>query len=239
MFNNPFKKKDATMTDDQKQTDGNIKFTTDKNDQRAAESTKDPLDVDMPYAATEEGGELNRDGKLEGEDFEMPDGFPDMDENMLGQVQEMMTKLQRYDELEAENADLRGKLGRLAADFEGYRNRTAQEAAEAQGKGVSKAAEALMPVYDDMDRAVSVGVDDPAKLIPGMQAVQNKILTIFAGLGLEATGREGETFDPQWHEAIQVVPGDEDDRIVQVYQLGFRMGDKLVRPARVVVSKKG
>lgn len=172
-------------------------------------------------------------------DFEMPEGFPDMDENMFGQVQEMMAKLERVDELEKENADLRGKLGRLAADFEGYRNRTAQESAEAQSKGVSKAAEALMPVYDDMERAVSVGVDDPAKLIPGMQAVQNKILTIFAGLGLEVTGREGETFDPQWHEAIQVVEGDEDDQIVQTYQLGFKMGDKLVRPARVVVSRKG
>lgn len=175
----------------------------------------------------------------ENADFEMPEGFPDMDENMLGQVQEMMAKLQRVDELEAENADLRGKLGRLAADFEGYRNRTAQETAEAQSKGVSKAAEALMPVYDDMERAVSLGVDDPAKLIPGMQAVQSKILTIFAGLGLEATGREGETFDPQWHEAIQVVEGDEDEKIVQTYQLGFKMGDRLVRPARVVVSRKG
>lgn len=172
-------------------------------------------------------------------DFEMPEGFPEMDENMFGQVQEMMAKLERVDELEKENADLRGKLGRLAADFEGYRNRTAQESAEAQSKGVSKAAEALMPVYDDMERAVSVGVDDPAKLIPGMQAVQNKILTIFGTLGLEVTGREGETFDPQWHEAIQVVEGDEDDQIVQTYQLGFKMGDKLVRPARVVVSRKG
>ena len=172
-------------------------------------------------------------------DFEMPEGFPDMDENMFGQVQEMMAKLERVDELEKENADLRGKLGRLAADFEGYRNRTAQESAEAQSKGVSKAAEALMPVYDDMERAVSVGVDDPAKLIPGMQAVQSKILTIFGTLGLEVTGKEGETFDPQWHEAIQVVEGDEDDQIVQTYQLGFKMGDKLVRPARVVVSRKG
>ena len=104
---------------------------------------------------------------------------------------------------------------------------------------MSRAAEALMPVYDDVERALSMGTDDPAKLIPGMQAVQNKVLSVFAGLGLEATGREGETFDPQWHEAIQVVPGDEDDRIVTVYQLGFRLGDRLVRPARVVVSRRG
>ena len=175
----------------------------------------------------------------ENADFEMPEGFPDMDENMLGQVQEMMAKLQRVDELEKENADLKNRLGRLAADFEGYRNRTGLETAEAEGKGVSKAAEALMPVYDDVERALSMGTDDPAKLIPGMEAVLNKVLLVFGGLGLEATGREGETFDPQWHEAIQVVEGDEDEKIVQTYQLGFKMGDRLVRPARVVVSRKG
>ncbi|PJI53003.1 nucleotide exchange factor GrpE [Methylobacterium radiotolerans] len=166
-------------------------------------------------------------------------GFPEMDENMLGQVQEMMDKLQRAEDLEKENADLKLKLGRLASDFEGYRTRTQQDVAAAQGQGVSKAAEALMPVYDDLDRALSMGGEDPAKLIPGIQAVQSKVLSVFAGLGLEATGREGEVFDPQWHEAIQVVPGDEDDLIVTVYQLGFRMGDRLVRPARVVVSRKG
>lgn len=206
------------MSDDQKKT-------THDTENEAAENIKfDAETVDEADTDT---------------DFEMPEGFPEMDENMFAQAQEMMQKLQRYDELEAENNDLRGKLGRLAADFEGYRNRTAAESAEAQSKGVSKAAEALMPVYDDMERAVSLGVDDPAKLIPGMQAVQNKILTIFSGLGLEVTGKEGETFDPQWHEAIQVVEGDEDDKIVQTYQLGFKMGDRLVRPARVVVSRKG
>lgn len=166
-------------------------------------------------------------------------GFPGMDENMLGQVQEMMAKLEKADELEKENTDLKVKLSRLATDFESYRTRTAQESAGAEDRGISKAAESLMPVYDDLDRAVSMGSGDPTKLIPGVQAVQSKVLSIFSTLGLEATGREGETFDPQWHEALQVVPGDQDDVIVQVYQLGFKMGDKLVRPARVVVSRKG
>ncbi|PNY81135.1 nucleotide exchange factor GrpE [Deinococcus koreensis] len=165
--------------------------------------------------------------------------FPGMDGAMFAQVQEMMAKMERADELEKENADLKFKLGRLAADFESYRTRTQQDVQGAEGQGVSKAAEALMPVYDDLDRAVTMGAAEPAKLIPGMQAVQQKVLSIFAGLGLEATGQEGEAFDPQWHEALQVVPGEQDDVIVQVYSLGFRMGDRLVRPARVVVSRKG
>lgn len=146
---------------------------------------------------------------------------------------------QQVAQLEAEITDLKFKLGRLASDFEGYRNRTTQEIAEAESKGVSKAAEALMPVYDDLERAVTMGSSDPAKIIPGVQAVQNKVLSIFDSLGLHLTGKEGEAFDPQWHEAVQVVPGAQDGQIVQVYQPGFKMGDKLVRPARVVVSRKG
>lgn len=164
--------------------------------------------------------------------------FPGMDENMFGQVQEMMDKLERVGELEQENSDLKGRLGRLAADFENYRRRTQEDVEAAQNQGVAKAAERLMPVYDDLERALSMGSEDPTKLIPGVEAVQGTVLRVFGQLGLEATGREGEHFDPRWHEALQVVPGPEDDVIVQVYQLGFRMGDRLVRPARVVVSRK-
>ncbi|MVN88198.1 nucleotide exchange factor GrpE [Deinococcus sp. HMF7620] len=207
------------MTDDQRKPDDTETKTID------AETELDVPDTDT-------------DNLDEDQDAAFP-GLDGLDEGMLGQVQEMMAKLGRADELEKENADLKGRLARLAADFENYRRRTQEDVQAAQGQGVSKAAEALMPVYDDMDRAVTMGAADPAKLVPGMQAVQGKILNVFSSLGLEVTGKEGEAFDPQWHEALQVVPGDEDDVIVQVYQLGFRMGDRLVRPARVVVSKKG
>ncbi|MFC6592163.1 nucleotide exchange factor GrpE [Deinococcus lacus] len=221
MFNNPFKKKEAEMTDSDA-----VKDETQTGEQ--GENQTPERQNNTPFTQS-------------GEEDPMPEGFPEMDEGMMGQVQEMMEKLQkaeRAEELERENADLKHRLGRLAADFESYRTRTAAEAAEAEAKGQSKAAQALMPVYDDIDRALQMGKEDPAKLIPGMEAVLNKVQMVFAGLGLEATGRVGDDFDPQWHEAIQVVEGEE-GKIVQVYQLGFRMGDKLVRPARVVVSQPG
>ncbi|WP_229779578.1 nucleotide exchange factor GrpE [Deinococcus knuensis] len=217
-----FRKRGPKMTDDQHKP--------------APEAT----DTDRTKTVGEDGLDIpdtETDNMQEDLETEFP-GLDGMDEGMLGQVQEMMATLERAGELEKENADLKGRLARLAADFENYRRRTQEDVAAAQGQGISKAAEALMPVYDDMDRAVTMGAADPAKLIPGMQAVQGKILSVFSGLGLEVTGKEGEAFDPQWHEALQVVPGDEDDVIVQVYQLGFRMGDRLVRPARVVVSRK-
>lgn len=213
--------------DDQNQTTPQAEQTTQDRKKTVDADTGTEIDTDLPTAETD---------NLE-EDLDAA-GFPGMDEGMFAQVQEMMGKLERADELEKENAELKNRLGRLAADFESYRRRTQEDVDAAQGQGVAKAAEALMPVYDDLDRALSMGTGDPAKLIPGMQAVQNKVLLVFSGLGLEATGREGEVFDPRWHEAIQVVPADEDDVIVQVYQLGFRMGDRSVRPARVVVGKK-
>ncbi|MBB5365558.1 nucleotide exchange factor GrpE [Deinococcus humi] len=206
------------------ETTENLKFTPAREGEQTIDADSDIMDAELL-------GEDGEDG-----DFS---GFPGMDEGMMAQVQEMMGKLERVDELEKENADLRFRLGRLAADFDGYRNRTGQDLDAAEDKGISKAAEQLMPVYDDLERAVTMGSEDPAKLIPGVKAVQSKVLAIFSKLGLEQTAQEGEHFDPQWHEALQVVPGDEDDKIVQVFQAGFRMGDRLVRPARVVVSRKG
>jgi len=174
------------------------------------------------------------------DDSDIGDFDPSMlDPNMFAGVQEMMDKLQKADELERENNDLKGRLARLAADFVSFRRRTASDAADAQAKGTADAAEALMPVYDDVSRALEMGSADPTKLIPGMQNVVSKVLSVFEKLGLQATGKEGEVFDPQWHEALQVVPGEQDDTVVQVFQTGFRMGERLVRPARVVVSKKG
>ncbi len=199
----------------------NIKFEDDKTTRVMKTIDADAIDADG-FTDEEDSG------------FHMPD----MDEGMMAQVQEMMAKMQKSDELEKENADLKNKLGRLAADFESYRNRMQQELSAAESKGISKATETLMPVYDDLDRAVTMGSADPVKLIPGMQTVQNKLINLFSSLGLEPTGKVGEAFDPQWHEALQVVEGDTDDQIAQVFQVGFRMGDQLVRPARVVVSRK-
>jgi molecular chaperone GrpE len=217
------------MTKDD-QTTENIKLEPEQTLER--DPRKDSIHIDPAENQEDEGG-------FDAPDFSGEGGMPDMDEGMFAQVQEMMDKLGRAEELEKENADLRGRLGRLAADFESYRRRTQEDVSDAENKGVARAAEALMPIYDDVSRALEMGTADPSKLIPGMQAVQSKVLSVFEKLGLSATGQEGEAFDPQWHEALQVVPGDTDDTVAQVFQVGFRMGERLVRPARVVVSRKG
>lgn len=159
------------------------------------------------------------------------------DPAMFAQVQEMMEKLQRAEELERELSDLKGKYARMVADFENYRRRTNQDVIDAQGVGVAKAAEEMMPIYDDLTRALEFGKDDPTKILSGLESVSGAILRTFDKLGLTPTGSVGEAFDPAFHEALTVLPGERDGVILQVYQVGFRMGDRLVRPARVVVSQ--
>lgn len=161
-----------------------------------------------------------------------------LDPEMMAGVQKMMEQLQRADELEKEVNDLKGKYARLLADFENYRRRTNQDVLDAQTAGVAKAAEAIFPIHDDMERALMAAQQNPESVVGGLQGVLNNLLRTFEKLGLEQTGKEGETFDPNFHEALTVVPGEQDDVIVQVYQTGFKIGNKLVRPARVVVSKK-
>ena len=208
-------------------------------DAETGETVADPVPTAPEDEAVTEAELIEAADMTEDEDTDLGDFDPSaLDPSMFAGVQEMMDKLQRSDELERENTDLKGRLARLAADFESFRRRTADDASDARNKGTADAAEALMPVYDDLSRALEMGSADPAKLIPGMQNVVSKVLSVFEKLGLSATGKEGDTFDPQWHEALQVVPGDEDVTVVQVFQTGFRMGDRLVRPARVVVSKK-
>jgi molecular chaperone GrpE len=170
-------------------------------------------------------------------DSENSNPLEGMDDGMMAQVQEMMAKMQKADDLERELAELKMRYNRLLGDFDGYRTRTALEAKEAEARGISKAAETLFPVIDDMARAVEYGKQNPQGIVDGLGALQSKLVKLFETLGLEQTGKTGEPFDPAFHEALQVVSGPEDDRIVEVFQTGFRMGERLIRPARVVVSK--
>lgn len=160
-----------------------------------------------------------------------------LDPNMVAQVQEMVAKLEKAEELEREVAELKNKYARLLADFENYRRRTNQDVLDAENKGIAKATEALFPIMDDLARAVEFGHKNPESILSGLSTVQSNLLRSFEQLGLEQTGAKGETFNPAYHEALQVLPGPENDVVLEVFQVGFKLGDRLIRPARVIVSK--
>jgi molecular chaperone GrpE len=141
----------------------------------------------------------------------------------------------------AEKADEYLELAqRTKADFENYRKRAAREAAAAQERGVVKLALELLPAVDDLDRALqaSDGSGDSDTLVSGLKLVHAGVMAGLARMGIEPFSPEGERFDPQRHEAVaqQPVEGAEPGTVAEVYQRGYRLGDTVLRPARVVVA---
>jgi molecular chaperone GrpE len=141
----------------------------------------------------------------------------------------------------AEKADEYLELAqRTKADFENYRRRAAREAAAAQERGVAKLAKALLPAVDNLDRALAAAeaASNDGDLVSGIKLVHADVIAALARVGIEPFSPEGERFDPQHHEAVaqQPVEGTEPGTVVEVYQRGYRLGDSVLRPARVVVA---
>jgi molecular chaperone GrpE len=149
---------------------------------------------------------------------------------------------------------------RTKADFENYRKRAIRDAAAAQDKGVAKLALELLPAVDNLDRALEAadatattpataagvgaggsaqaGEDGASSLISGIRLVHADVIAALARVGIEPFSPKGEPFDPQHHEAIaqQPIEGAQPGTVVEVYQRGYRLGETVLRPARVVVA---
>ena len=145
----------------------------------------------------------------------------------------------------AEKADEYLELAqRTRADFENYRKRATREAALAQERGITKLAKELLPAVDNLDRALQAALSDETAqdgngtLISGIKLVHDDVIAALARAGIQGFSPEGERFDPQLHEAVAQIPaeGAESGTVVEVYQRGYRLGEVVIRPARVVVA---
>jgi molecular chaperone GrpE len=126
---------------------------------------------------------------------------------------------------------------RTQADFENYRKRVARDAAAAQDRGVAKLAKELLPALDNLDRAIEAAEDEDP-LLAGVRLVRSELSAALARLGIEAFAPLGEAFDPNLHEAVaqQPVEGATSGAVAEVFQNGYRMGETIIRPARVLVA---
>jgi molecular chaperone GrpE len=131
---------------------------------------------------------------------------------------------------------------RTKADFENFRKRAAREAALAQERGVARLAKELLPAIDNLERALAHapqgGEQDVAAFAGGVEHVHADLLAALQRAGIESYSPVGEPFDPTLHEAIakQPVEGAAPDTVAEVYQRGYRIGETVLRPARVVVA---
>ena len=126
---------------------------------------------------------------------------------------------------------------RLAAEFDNFRKRTVKEKDASYGNGKADAVGKLLPVYDNLERALNQPTDDAAYK-KGVEMTMTELVKIFTSLGVEIFGNVGETFDPELHNAVMHVENEELDEntIAAVFQKGFKIGDKVVRFAMVQVA---
>ncbi len=126
---------------------------------------------------------------------------------------------------------------RLAADYDNFRKRTIKEKEASYGNGKADAIEKLLPVYDNLERALNQPTEDEAYK-KGVEMTMTQLISIFNSLGVEIYGEKGDVFDPNLHNAVMHTEeeGVEENTITQVFQKGFKMGEKIVRFAMVQVA---
>lgn len=127
-------------------------------------------------------------------------------------------------------------LLRERADFDNYKKRNAVAVSKAYADGKGDAAASLLPVLDNLDRALSVAEDGPLK--EGVLLVQRQMIDVFKSMGIEEIEAEGKEFDPNFHNAVMQAPADEGEEsgmVKDVLQKGYRMGDRVLRHSMVRV----
>lgn len=139
-------------------------------------------------------------------------------------------------------ADLKDKYLRQVAEFDNYRKRTLKERAELILNGGEKTISALLPVVDDMERAIANGekTDDPQVLREGMEIIYHKLMKALESQGVSKIDTTDADFDTDVHEAVAMVPGMGDDKkgkVIDCLATGYKLNDKVIRHAKVAVGQ--
>ena len=200
----------------------------------STQEEKKMTDEELNTTATEETAET----------IETPENTESVDqpaeqEEPLSELDQLKLQLA---EAEAKNAELQDKYLRQAAEFDNYRKRTIKEKAELIKSAAEKLVVAELPVVDDMDRALEnmeKGMDADA-CIEGFKLIVHKFKNILTQNGLEKIETDGQEFDTDYHEAIALIPAPSEElkgKILDCVQSGYKLGDKVIRHAKVAVGQ--
>ena len=140
----------------------------------------------------------------------------------------------------AERDAFRDRAARAQADFENARKRMSREQQDFRDFALADALAALLPVLDSFDSAFQTPDQSPQEFRAGMDLIRRQLHDVLSRLGLSPVTAAGEPFDPRLHEALDTVDTDEveDNRVVRELQRGYRVRDRLLRPARVQVARR-
>ena len=145
------------------------------------------------------------------------------------------------DELEkirAERDSLFDRLARLQAEFENYRKRAQREQGEFRDYALADAVRSLLPVLDSLDLALKNSAGENSELHSGVELTRKQFADALGKLGLREIAAQGEIFSPQWHQAVEMVATEDlpDHQIIEELQRGYKLKDRLLRPAMVRVA---
>lgn len=164
-------------------------------------------------------------------------------EELADEILEISDDDLELDALRAERDELRDRFMRALADAENARKRSEKDRREAEQYGGSKLARDMLPVYDNMKRALDAATDEQkavsAALLEGVELTMRELLNVFQKHGMQVIAPQvGDRFDPQLHQAMfeAPLPGTRAGDIIQVAAEGFMLYDRLLRPAQVGVS---
>ncbi len=145
---------------------------------------------------------------------------------------------EKVKKLEEELASQKDKYMRLAAEYDNYRKRTANEKLSIYDDATAKAVTELLPVADSVRMALENLANADPEIIKGIELISNQLDKSFEKLKIESFGKIGDEFDPNLHNAISKIESEElgENAIAQVFQTGYKIGDKIIRHAMVQVA---
>ncbi len=142
------------------------------------------------------------------------------------------------DKLNKELSEEKDKFLRLAAEYDNYRKRSVKEKTDAYSAAKSDVISDFLPIIDNFERAAANSESDFDGYKKGVEMIFTQFMNVFSKYGVESFGEEGETFDPEYHNAVMVVEDENlgDNVIAQVFSKGYKLGNKIIREAVVKVA---
>lgn len=217
-----------------------IRFSDAESESESAinQPEMDRLDPDNETSATDDQLETQTDlglDDLSTDDFGGPE------------TAELIATRSELKRVEAENAELRNSMARRQADFDNYRKRIDRERTETYNRVVADIAGKLLPVSDNLKRALETEAsveatesDEFRHFLSGVDLISKQLNGVLDAYGVKPIDAVGQKFDPHQHEAVVMEATDEyePDTVIQEIRSGYKIGDKLIRPAMVKVSTR-
>ena len=197
---------------------------TEEKNTPEVDTEREPIDiVEEAEAATEEKVAEAKDTKADKKKSKKQDG----------KIEELEKALAAKENELAEQND---KYMRMMAEYDNFRKRSAKEKEGTYADAYADALKSILPIIDNLERAI--GVTDADGVLKGLEMTLKGADEALKKMGVEAFGAEGDTFDPNIHNAVMMVESDEraEGEIVSVFQKGYRKGDKIIRYAMVTVA---